>query len=120
MYGVGKSDRLIVAVKRPNKDDGAPSTAENVEPSSLTKGNPLQQNRFRTQCRYGAIWPTLNGHEARNRGHCQEIVPTSHLHTCNMRWSEYGRLPAGIRSCDLLRSGTMSTTSIDFGKPTSS
>ena len=51
MYGDGKSDRLIVAEKRSNKDCGAPWLAESVEPSSLTKGNPIQQNRFRTQCR---------------------------------------------------------------------
>ncbi len=37
------------------------------------------------------IWTTLNGHEARNRGHCQEIVPTSHPHTCKVRWNGYGR-----------------------------
>ncbi len=41
MYGDGKSDRLIVAEKRSNKDDGTPWSAENVEPSSLTKGNSL-------------------------------------------------------------------------------
>ena len=120
MYGDGKSDRLIVAEKRSNKDYGAPQSAESVEPSSLAKGNSFQQNRYRTLCRDGSIWTTLNGHEARNRGHSQETVPTSHLTTCNMRWNEYGRLPAGIRSCDLLRFGTMSTTWIDFGKLTSS
>ena len=91
MYGDGKSDRLIVAEKRSNKDCGAPWLAENVEPSGLTKGNSFQQNRFRTQCRYGSIWTTLNGHEARNRGHCQEIVPTSHPQTCKVRWNGYGR-----------------------------
>ena len=53
MYGDGKSDRLIVAVKRPNKDDGAPSLAEDVEPSSLTKGNSFQRTKYRTQCRRG-------------------------------------------------------------------
>jgi hypothetical protein len=31
MYGGGKSDRLIVAEKRSNKEDGAPSLAENAE-----------------------------------------------------------------------------------------
>jgi len=51
MYGDGKSDRLIVAVKRSNKDCGAPWSAESMEPSGLTKGNSFQQNRFRTQCR---------------------------------------------------------------------
>ena len=58
VYGDGKSDRLIVAVKRLNKDDGAPWLAENVEPSSLTKGNSFQRNKFRTQCRrtrYGQL-----------------------------------------------------------------
>jgi hypothetical protein len=53
MYGDGKSDRLIVAVKRSNKDDGAPSLAEDVEPSGLTKGNSFQSTRYRTQCRGG-------------------------------------------------------------------
>jgi len=42
MYGVGKSDRLIVAEKRSNKDYGAPQSAEGVEPSGLTKGNSFQ------------------------------------------------------------------------------
>ena len=51
MYGGGKSDRLIVAEKRPNKDYGAPQSAEGVEPSGLTEGNSVQQHRFRTQCR---------------------------------------------------------------------
>ncbi len=54
MYGDGKSDRLIVAVKRSNKDNGTPSLAEDVEPSSLTKGNSLQLNKYRTQCRKGS------------------------------------------------------------------
>jgi hypothetical protein len=53
MYGDGKSDRLIVAVKRSNKDCGAPWLAENVEPSSLTKGNSFQLTKCRTQCRRG-------------------------------------------------------------------
>jgi len=51
MYGDGKSDRLIVAKNRPNKDGGAPQSAEGVERSGLTKGNSFQHNRFRTQCR---------------------------------------------------------------------
>jgi len=59
MYGSGKSDRLIVAEKRSNKDDGAPWLAENVELSGLTKGNSLQQTKYRTQrrggCRYGQL-----------------------------------------------------------------
>ncbi len=39
MHGGGKSDRLVVAEKRPNKDCGAPWSAEGVEQSGLTKGN---------------------------------------------------------------------------------
>ena len=42
MYVDGKSDRLIVAMKRSNKDCGAPLFAENVEPSGLTKGKSFQ------------------------------------------------------------------------------
>ena len=91
MYGDGKSDRLIVAEKRSNKECGAPQSAESVERSGLTKGNSFQQNRFRTQCRYGSIWTTLNGHEARNRGHGQGTVPTSIPNACEMRWNGYGR-----------------------------
>ena len=53
MHGDGKSDRLIVAVKRSNKGDGTPTLAENVEPSSLTKGNPFQLTKYRTQRRGG-------------------------------------------------------------------
>ena len=53
MYGDGKSDGLKVAEKRSNKDDGAPWLAENVEPSSLTKGNSLQSTKYRTQRRGG-------------------------------------------------------------------
>ena len=53
MYGNGKSDRLIVAEKRPNKEDGAPSSAEGVEPSGLTKGNTLHQTKSRTPSREG-------------------------------------------------------------------
>ncbi len=84
MHGAGKSDRLIVAEKRSNKDCGAPWLAENVEPSGLTKGNSFQQNRFRTQCRYGSIWTTLNGHASRNRGYCQEMR-LRRVATCNVR-----------------------------------
>ncbi len=53
-YGNGKSDRLIVALKRSNKEDGAPSLAENVEPISLTKkGNSFQLTKHRTLYRKG-------------------------------------------------------------------
>ena len=51
MYGSGKSDRLIVAEKRPDKDCGAPQSAEGVEPGGLTKGNLFWQTKYRTQSR---------------------------------------------------------------------
>jgi hypothetical protein len=59
MHGSGKSDRLIVAEKRSNKDDGAPWSAEKVEPSSLTKGNSLQSTKYRTQRRRGPRYGQL-------------------------------------------------------------
>ena len=42
----GKSDRLIVPEKSPNKA-GIPA-AEEMEGRGLAKGNPSQQNTFRT------------------------------------------------------------------------
>ena len=54
MNGAGKSDSFIVAEKPSNKDRGALRFAERVEPRRLTKSNPQQQNRFRTQCRAGS------------------------------------------------------------------
>ncbi len=38
-----------------------------------------------------SIWTTLNGHEARNRGHSQEAVPTPIPNACKLRWNGYGR-----------------------------
>ena len=62
----GKSDRPVVPVKSSNKA-GAPSdrssslgwkagqpAAEGMEGRGLTKGNPLEQNAFRTQSRSNA------------------------------------------------------------------
>ena len=49
----GKSAGLIVAEKPSNKEDGAPSSAEGVEPSGLTKGNTLHQTKSRTPSREG-------------------------------------------------------------------
>jgi len=51
MYGCGKSDRPIVPGKLPNNGNGAPVPTEEVEGRGLTKGNSLQWNGFRTQCR---------------------------------------------------------------------
>ncbi len=51
MNGGGKSDRSIVPEMLSNKDCGIPQTAEKAEERDLTKENPLQQNKFRTQCR---------------------------------------------------------------------
>jgi hypothetical protein len=48
MNGPGKSDRLVVSEKLPNKADEA---AEAVERSGLTKGNTNQHNTRRTLSR---------------------------------------------------------------------
>ncbi len=47
----GKSDGDVVPKKRPNKDTGAPASAEAVEERSPTKGNPSGHDSFRTQRR---------------------------------------------------------------------
>ena len=51
MNGHGKSDRPIVPRKPPNKDRGAPRSAEEAEGRGLAKGNPDRQNRSRAQDR---------------------------------------------------------------------
>ncbi len=51
MTGHGKSDRLIVPKKPPNKAAGAPAAAEGVEGRGLAKGNLQQFPRHRTQSR---------------------------------------------------------------------
>ena len=51
MNGGGKSDRSIVPEMLSNKGCGIPQTAEKAEGRDLTKENPLQQTKFRTQCR---------------------------------------------------------------------
>ena len=46
----------------------------------------------------GAIWRTLNGHEAGNRGDSQGNEPTSNpWGVCYRGWSEYGRQREGMR-----------------------
>jgi len=51
MNGRGKSDRPVVPEKRPNKDGGAPPSAEAVEGRGLAEGNTEQRTRSRTQSR---------------------------------------------------------------------
>jgi RNA-directed DNA polymerase len=51
MTGREQSDRCTVPKKLSNKGRGAPRSAETVEGRDLAKGNSVQQNRFRTQCR---------------------------------------------------------------------
>ena len=51
MDGNGKSDRLIVPRKPPNKAAGGPVSAEEVEGRGLAKGNPRQPPQTRTQSR---------------------------------------------------------------------
>ncbi len=49
----GKSDKPIVPLKPANKGGGQPRPAEPVEGRGLAKGNQVQQNGLRTQCRDG-------------------------------------------------------------------
>ena len=51
MNGSRKSDSFVVPEKPSNNGSGAPQPAEGVEGRRLTKGNPGQQNRRRTQGR---------------------------------------------------------------------
>jgi group II intron reverse transcriptase/maturase len=51
MHGTRRSDSCIVPRKLPNKGDGAPLLAEEVEERRLTKGNSGQQTSHRTQSR---------------------------------------------------------------------
>ncbi len=53
MNGHGKSDSSVVPQKSPNKA-GLTAAAEEAEGRGLAKGNPQQQNAFRTQRRSGA------------------------------------------------------------------
>ena len=53
MNGCGKSDRSIVPEMLSNKACNNLQAAEKAEGRDLTKENPLQQNKFRTQCRGG-------------------------------------------------------------------
>ena len=57
MNGGGKSDRSILPEMLSKKDCGIPQTAEKAEGRDLTKENPLQQTKFRTQC-----WGKGQGH----------------------------------------------------------
>ena len=75
MNGSRKSDSFVVPEKPPNKGSGAPRPAEGVEGRRLTKGNPVQQNRRRTQGR-GSL------HNALDRIRIK--VPGTHLHTCGV------------------------------------
>jgi hypothetical protein len=59
MYGCGKSDSPIVAEKPSNNGWDASQPAEKVEPRGLAKGNPLRQNRSRTQRRVGCEYGRL-------------------------------------------------------------
>src|SRR4030042_1579523 len=58
MNGRGKSDRLVVPGKPPDK--AGPSAAEGVEGRSLAKGNTMQQNTLRTQSREEGVPSALH------------------------------------------------------------
>lgn len=51
MYGDEMADKPVVPAKSPNKAKGNPTVAEGMEERSLTKENPREQNRPRTQGR---------------------------------------------------------------------
>ena len=76
----GKSDRLIVAERRSNKEGGAPFSAESVEPSSLTKGKTLQQTKFRTQSREGGDM----GNSKRARSEKSRILPRDRAYVASI------------------------------------
>jgi len=58
MNGHGKSDRLVVPGKFPNK--AGSSAAEGMEGRSLAKGNAMQQNTLRTQSREESVPSALD------------------------------------------------------------
>jgi len=62
----GKSDRLVVPTKRPNK--AATAAAEGVEGRGLTKGNMVERNAARTQRRKLAAPSELDRVRERARG----------------------------------------------------
>ena len=69
MNGSGKSDRLVVPGKPPNKATGAPVAAERVEERGLAKGNSPQLPQGRTQCRGTLMSMLRRMRQAAKRNH---------------------------------------------------
>src|ERR1700747_1196752 len=89
MYGGGKSDPGIVAVKLANNAEQ--SAAESVEPRTGTKGNADQQSTRRAQYRESVsqalgrirqISPSITrGRRSYGRGAAEVVAPSSSIRT---------------------------------------
>ena len=93
MSGSRKSDSCVVPGKRPNKGSGAPRAAEGVEERRLTKGNPGQQNRRRTQGR-GSLHNALDRiRQAARRDKQQRFTALwHHVHNADRLEMAYKRM----------------------------
>jgi hypothetical protein len=93
MNGPRKSDSFVVPEKPPNKGGGAPRPAEGVEGRGLTKGNPGQQNRRRTQSR-GSLQSALDRiRQAARRDKRQRFTALwHHVHNVGRLETAYKRL----------------------------
>ena len=109
MHGSQKSDGLVVPMKPPN-EAGRPTVEEGVEGRSSTKGNTVEQNAPRTQCRTRAPSALDRVHEAARRDRKQRFSALLHHVTVDrlrdaylalkrkaaagvdgVTWSEYGQ-----------------------------
>ena len=91
MHGGGKSDRLIVAEKRSNKDGGAPRSAERVEPSGLAKGNRPSKTSAGHRAGRGIDMEDSKrapSGKSRTQPRDRTYVETEDL---QVRWNGYGR-----------------------------
>ena len=77
--------------------------AEMVEGRGTGRGELVQVQHTPDAETEGAIWRTLNGHEAGNRRHSQGEVPTLSPEACHRDWNEYGRQRDGISESTPLR-----------------
>jgi group II intron reverse transcriptase/maturase len=83
MHGTRKSDSCIVPRKLPNKGDGAPLLAEEVEERRLTKGNSGQQTSHRTQSRASLQQALDRIRQAARRDKKQRFTALWH-HVCSV------------------------------------
>lgn len=76
MHGHGRSDSPIVPEKPPN--EAAPEAKEAVEGRELAKGNSLERNMFRTQCRQGMLSALERIRQAARRDRKQRFTALLH------------------------------------------